>query len=177
MPITPPPNPEDIIVLLNALSALKNLNVGPGLVMNKTINSITIGLAPKREYKPEPFVSGGKPLYKITEASGTFPTFDYVGQRVTGYDSSLTGHARWTTDGVDVDLINRCEFAPAGGTYPYTYGTGNSIEDSDGTIEDSSCVIIPIGVGAVVEVDVHVDTVEDETIYSFFAANSSEAAS
>lgn len=115
-------------------------------------------------------------LYKITAVTGTFPAWSYTAQLIVGYDSSLVGEARWVTDGVNVTgVLNRMEFAPAGGTYPYTYGNGSNITASDGTVDSGSCVIIPIGVGAVVDVTGGWDIDADATIYSFAQANSAEA--
>lgn len=167
-------HPDDIAELKALIRMVRGMRGDGQILVSVKSSGITIGLAPTRPYDPNTFSGGGKSLYKITEANGTFPAFAYVGQRITGYDSSLTGHARWTTDGVDVDLINRCEFAPASG-YPYTYGNGSNITDSDGTVDGGTCVIIPIGVGAVVEVDFIADSNDEEqAVGTFFAANSAE---
>lgn len=112
---------------------------------------------------------------RITAVSGTFPAWSYTCQRITGYDSSLTGAARWVTDGVDIaGVLNRAEFAPASG-YPYIYGNGSNITDSSGTVDSGACVIIPIGVGAVVDVTTNKDTTGGTMVYSFVAMNSAEA--
>jgi hypothetical protein len=92
----------------------------------------------------------GSFIAKITAVSGSFPTWTYTVQRVLSYDTTQTGAARWVTDGVNITgVLNRCEFS---GTPNYTYGTGNNITASDGTINAGSCKIIPIGVGNVVDI-------------------------
>jgi hypothetical protein len=111
--------------------------------------------------------------FRITAVSGSFPEWTYTGQRVIGYNSSLTGAARWLTDGTDVTLKNRCEFASPDGDYPYTYGTGSTITASDGTVNSTACKIIPIGVGATPDVDADFDET-GAVLLSFFAANSAE---
>jgi hypothetical protein len=105
--------------------------------------------------------------------TGSFPAWSYTCQRVIGYDSTATGAARWITDGVDLTFLNRCEFAPPAGTYPYTYGTGNTITASDGTVNGTACKIVPIGVGAVVDGAADFDQT-GAVILSFFSANSAE---
>lgn len=109
---------------------------------------------------------------KITAVNGSFPTYSYTVQKVIAYDASLAGSARWVTDGIDITgVLNRCEFS---GTPPYTYGTGNTITASDGTVNSSSCKIIPIGIGSVVDLRVVQNNSNNGFTCSFFATNSAQ---
>jgi hypothetical protein len=114
--------------------------------------------------------SPGTFLARIIAVSGSFPTWTYTVQRVTGYDSGETAEEKWTTDGVDLTATNRAEFA---GTPSYTYGTGSTITDVSGAVNGTSCLTIAIGVGAVVELRAGVDE-EGSPIYSFIAMNSAQ---
>jgi hypothetical protein len=116
----------------------------------------------------------GTALYRITAVTGSFPTWSYTVQRVIRFDSSLVGAARWVTDGNDKTAINRGEFAPPSGTYPYTYGNGSNITASDGAVDTGECVIIPIGVGTVVDLTTGRDSYDDSALYSFCQMNGAE---
>jgi hypothetical protein len=106
---------------------------------------------------------------RITAVSGSFPQWNYTGQRVIGFDSSLSGVNQYLTDGIDLALINLAEFA---GTPPYTYGNGVLITSSSGQINSTAAVIRPaVGVGACVTVGVNRDRVNDACIRSFHVPN------
>ncbi len=114
-------------------------------------------------------------LARITAVSGSFPAWSYTVKLLKWYNSANTGASRWVTTGSDITgVVNRMEFAPESG-YPYIYGNGSNITASDGTVDSGSCVIIPIGVGAVVDLTAILDTNANATVYSFAQANSAEA--
>lgn len=108
---------------------------------------------------------------RITAVTSSFPAWSYTVQRVTSYNSTLTGAARWVTDGVNiVNVLNRTEFS---GTPPYTYGTGNLITSSSGQVNSTACVVQSIGIGAVPDVTATLD--ENNVIkFSFSEMNSSQ---
>jgi hypothetical protein len=111
---------------------------------------------------------------RITAVAGSFPVWSYTVQKVTGFNSANVGYLKWVTDGRNITgVLNTFEFAPQSG-YPYIHGTGVSVTASDGTVDGGSCRIIPIGVGAVVEIEGEVDE-NGDIVYSFGAPNSAEA--
>ena len=109
---------------------------------------------------------------KITAVSGSFPAWSYTVQKITSYNSSLSNAAKWVTDGNDITgVVNRAEF---GGTPNYTYGNGVTITNSDGTVNSTSCKIIAIGVGSVVDCSVDIDVNGNQLVYSFCQMNSAQ---
>jgi hypothetical protein len=109
---------------------------------------------------------------RITAVTGSFPAWSYTVQKVIGYNSSLSNAARWVTDGVDITgVLNRCEF---GGTPNYTYGTGNTITNTDGTVNSTSCKVVAIGIGAVPDCSVDVDANGNVLVTSFELQNSAQ---
>lgn len=118
--------------------------------------------------------AGGSFPVQITFADAGFPVWEYTGEAAIGFDTSLSTARRVVTDAISFSgIMNRCEFAPDSG-YPYMYGNGNTITDSDGTINGGSCKIIPIGIGAVVDVTPLPNTNTTGFTYTFFASNSGE---
>lgn len=115
---------------------------------------------------------GGGFFARITNVSGSFPLFTYTGQRVIGYDSTLTGSARAVTDGEDKTLVNGFELVT--GTAPYTHAVGVTISNATtGVVNSGSCVIKAIGIGAVVWVEPFTSSSGDIT-YLFSAPNSAQ---
>lgn len=161
-------------------------NATPGLAMppNATLVRVSSVAGVKRTDNPG---DSGNMLYflevvspntifaafkgRITAVTSSFPAWSYTVQRVTSYNSTLTGAARWVTDGVNiVNVLNRTEFS---GTPPYTYGTGNLITSSSGQVNSTACVVQSIGIGAVPDVTATLD--ENNVIkFSFSEMNSSQ---
>ncbi len=109
---------------------------------------------------------------KIITSSGSFPQWSYTVQLIKKYDSSLSGNAKWVTDTVTISgVTNRAETA---GTVPYTYGGGNLITNSNGTVNSGTCKIIPIGADAIVDLSMTWNYVTGNPQYSFCMANSSQ---
>jgi hypothetical protein len=126
----------------------------------------------KRQY----FFVGGSGrgiLARITAQGGSFPDFTYTTQRIIGYNSALTGAARWVTDGIDLPSVNG--FEQVTGTPPYTHATGVTITDIDGTVNGGDCMIRPIGVGAIVQLYSIPTSAGDALVYIFSAPNSAQA--
>lgn len=112
-----------------------------------------------------------KNLAKITAASGT-RTYSYTVQRILRFDSTQTlAKDKWITDGVNIiNVTNRLEL---GGTATYTEGTGVSITNADGTVNSGTCKYVPLGIGAVVEIELTYDASFVKK-YSFAQANSAQ---
>ena len=133
---------------------------------------------------------------RITDVSGSFPVWDYTIAPVVSYDTTKTDPTQWVIGGLalnnistdelsglfteglstlsldsSISALNRCEWVPA--SYPFTHGTGATVTDSDGTLASGPCVIVPIGIGSVVDVSTTFDE-DGNPVYSFYAPNSAQ---
>lgn len=163
--------PEKARILEDAVTRILNLRGGPGIRVTNSAAGITVSLQPGRDAIPLAATATSF-LARITAVSGSFPTWSYTAQRVTGYDPTQTGAARALTDGHDItSVINGFELVANSPTY--THATGVSITNTDGTVNSGSCKIQSIGVGAVVPL-YPLSNTSSTTTYMFCMANSAQ---
>lgn len=163
-------------ILEDVVRRVLGLKGGPGIRVTNTPQGITISAieAPP----PSTIGVGGSGVFmaKVTSNSGwAFPGSSYTLERVISYNGSQAGAGRWITDGVSLaPAYNGFEFGATGGATSHTYGTGNLItNETTGAVNNTSCVVKPIGVGAVVPTMLTVDSANVAT-YIFSAANSAQ---
>ncbi len=155
------------------------------------INSASLNIAPNSIMKIKPIwnsllsswgyilvgtigITGTFPA-KIVAVTGGFPNWLYTCQKLTKVDwNTYPLSSSFVVDGNNLAAINRMEFSSPTGAYPYVYGNGCSISASDGTVNGGSCKIIPIGVGATVDLTAVYTTGYNGFLFSFAQANSAQ---
>jgi hypothetical protein len=115
-------------------------------------------------FEPVTNTGASKTSLKLTAVGGSFPQWSYTVQKVTGYDGT-----NWLTDGVNLLAQNTLETNTTSGTY----GNGVTITSASGQVNSTSCVIVPIGIGSVVDGVCIIDT-SGHQVWRFAQANSAQ---
>lgn len=163
-------------IIEDVVKRVLNLKGGPGIRVMNTPSGITISaLTPELNATPAS-QSGQVFKAKITAIVGwSFPFGTFTLQRFTQMDLSKHDASRYLTDGHNLTpAFLGTEFGPTGSATQFTYGTGSLITNvTTGAVNSTSCLIIPPGVGAVVDAQQTTDTT-GSTCWLFSLANSAQ---